>query len=133
MNVPSPHAAVLIRSDGCCEAMVKLPSTWTRCGRRGVEVHHRITRARGGELLDGADETYHLIALCPAHHKDAHENRDDYGMIIDGYVHHENGQLIYQGSDPYLKAKYEARSSSAGGEGGGLVPLEVQRVSSASG
>ncbi len=81
---------------------------WTRCGKRGVESHHRLTRARGGTILDKAGETYHLIDLCPKHHRMADgEMAYRNGLLIDGYVTTgPDGTPVYSGSDPYLKAKY---------------------------
>lgn len=91
-----------------CEAMVAVAFTWTRCGKTPVERHHRLTRARGGAILDAAGETYHLIDLCPAHHRWSDGARAyETGLLIDGYVTSSpDGEPIYDGSDPYLLAKY---------------------------
>lgn len=62
-----------------------------------------LTRARGGLLLDEAGETAHLIALCRRHHNVAHSPEGyEAGLMIDGYVMHEDGKLVYDGSDPRL-------------------------------
>lgn len=103
-----------------CEAMVQVRGgAWTRCGKRPVERHHRLTRARGGAVLDAAGETYHLIDLCPRHHRmsdgrDAYEN----GLLLDGYVTTgPDGEPVYHGSDPYLSDRYPRRA----------LPLRVLR------
>lgn len=108
MSLPfSSHELVVARSGGHCEAMIALPRTWTRCGRYGIEVHHALTRARGGVLLDELGETQHLIALCRAHHKYAHEEgHSPSGLMIDGSVYRDGARLIYVGPDPYLSATY---------------------------
>lgn len=88
--------------------MVRAGRTWTRCGRSPVEKHHRLTRARGGSILDAVGETYHLIDLCPKHHRfsdgaQAYET----GLLIDGYVTTgANGRPLYIGSDEYLSRVY---------------------------
>lgn len=98
---------VLQRSNGQCEAMVAVHTTWARCGIRPVEVHHCITRARGGRVLDEVGETYHLLALCPTHHRMA-DGQEAYesGLLLDGYVLRENDRVVYYGSDDYLLARY---------------------------
>ena len=104
------------RSGGQCEAMVEVTvddvlgdthATWTRCGRSPVEVHHRLTRARGGHLLDKSGETYHLLALCPTHHRAA-DGQLAYagGLLLAGSVQHYRGVIYYEGPDPYLQDKY---------------------------
>lgn len=73
-----------------------------------MENHHRLTRARGGLILDKAGETYHLIDLCHIHHKAAHSpGGHETGLLLDGYVTTtERGDPLYLGSDPYLSSKY---------------------------
>lgn len=97
------------RANGKCEAMVKLKNNvWTRCWQGPVEVHHMLTRARGGAILDKAGETYHLIALCPACHR-ASDGGEAYAgeLLIDGYVTtNQYGNPVYHGSDNYLRGKY---------------------------
>jgi hypothetical protein len=81
---------------------------WTRCGvRNGVEVHHALTRGRGGRILDEEGECYHLIVLCQAHHRGA-DGEDAYegDLLIDGYMTRERGRAVYHGTDPYLSEKY---------------------------
>ena len=92
-----------------CEAMEELPNgRYTRCGRRPTEDHHKLTRARGGLILDDAGETYHHIQLCPWHHKIAHDYGSAFenGLLIDGYVTTRNGKPFYVGSDEYLTRRY---------------------------
>ena len=94
-----------------CEAMIPVPRTktrWTRCGRRPTELHHRLTRARGGTILDKAGETYHLINLCHEHHMMAHDQGSAFenGLLLDGSVVSGPEGPIYTGTDPYLSAKY---------------------------
>lgn len=104
----TPREQVLARSNSMCEAMVLVrPFTWTRCGQTPVEIHHVLTRGRGGRILDEVGETYHLMALCHYHHRAA-DGEDAYAgdLLIDGYVTRENGRVVYHGSDPVLKEKY---------------------------
>lgn len=100
--------AIVTRSDGQCESMVMVNGVWTRCWRRPVEIHHLITRARGGQILDEANETYHLIALCPDCHRSSDGGLAYAGnLLIDGYVTTgPDGKPRYHGSDPYLSKKY---------------------------
>lgn len=80
---------------------------WTRCGKRDVEVHHALTRARGGAILDSIGESYHLMVLCQEHHRGADGGEAyDGALLIDGYVVTEDGVPVYYGSDTYLKEKY---------------------------
>lgn len=100
---------VLMRSGGRCEAMILLPSgVYTRCWKEPVEVHHMLTRARGGRVLDEIGETYHLICLCNSCHRNADGGQAyEDGMLIDGYVmSHPDGSIEYVGTDEYLKEKY---------------------------
>ena len=102
-----------------CEAMVRVKTrsrhpgvrdtyVWARCGRTPVEIHHRLTRARGGLILDEVGETYHLIALCRKCHSLAHtqEYSTNGGLMIDGYVNTIKGRPNYSGPDEYLRRKY---------------------------
>ena len=109
MTTAAQRKEVNYRSGGMCEGMVLAGSVWTRCWKKPVEVHHLLTRARGGEILDYHGETYHLIALCKEHHMDADGGDAYYGqLLIDGYVvwDQRRGRPIYQGSDPYLREHY---------------------------
>jgi hypothetical protein len=95
------------RSGGRCEAFIQVGQTWTRCWKGPVEIHHALTKARGGRVLDAIGETYHLIALCPRCHR-ASDGGDAYvrGLLIDGYVTTTPQGPVYQGSDAFLKHKY---------------------------
>lgn len=99
---------VIRRCDGCCEAEVEVNGTWTRCFRKGVEVHHMLTRARGGDLLDRTGEDYHLAGLCPQHHRAAHSAGGREALLIDGSVVLDSatGRIIYIGPDEYLAKLY---------------------------
>lgn len=99
-----------------CEAMIRVPHTktrWMRCGKRPTETHHRLTRARGGLLLDKAGETYHLMNLCHKHHMAAHDTGQaiENGLLLDGYVTTGQDGPEYQGSDPYLTSRYPVRGA----------------------
>jgi hypothetical protein len=97
---------VIARSGGRCEAMIKLPRTWTRCGRTPVEDHHVLTRARGGDLLDEQGEIYHHLALCPRHHRMVDQMGFKSGLLIQGSVYRDGARIVYVGPDPFLTAKY---------------------------
>lgn len=99
---------VIDRSYGMCEAMVGLDNgVWTRCFKGPVEVHHRLTRARGGAILDQLGEIHHLIALCPTHHRMA-DGAQAYnmGLLLDGYMVRDGSAVYYEGSDSYLTARF---------------------------
>ena len=98
--------AVIERSGGRCEVMIRLPRTWTRCGRAPVEDHHALTRARGGDLLDTVGETYHHIACCPRHHRMVDDAGPESGLMIQGYAWLDGGRIVYEGPDEYLSAAY---------------------------
>ena len=78
------------------------------CGKTGAELHHKLTRARGGLILDAVGESYHQIYLCREHHGVAHDQGGAFakGLLIDGYVTTEHGRPRYVGSDEYLLSKY---------------------------
>lgn len=112
MITPKARREIYLRSDEQCEAMVLAGNTgiYTRCWGRPVEIHHLLTRARGGNILDQHGETYHLIALCPEHHRMS-DGGDAYagGLLIDGYVSTDNrGRPVYHGSDVELSERYPA-------------------------
>lgn len=82
---------------------------YAMCGVLPADLHHRITRARGGKILDNAGETYHLMRLCRKHHKVAHdEPAMDSGLLLPGSVTTcpTCKRPKYIGSDPYLTEKY---------------------------
>lgn len=94
-----------------CEAMVMVGRTWTRCGRTPTEVHHRLTRARGGLILDIYGEKYHLMNLCRRHHNVAHDQPAlETGLLLDGYITTCDGcgKPSYEGNDVYLTGRYGA-------------------------
>lgn len=108
--------------------MVRLRSgRYTRCGRRPTQLHHRLTRARGGLILDAAGESYHLMHLCVGHHKAAHDEGTALanGLLLDGYVTTgAHGLPLYRGSDPYLLARWGTEVGVPGvqdDEGGALA------------
>lgn len=93
-----------------CEALVLLESgRYTVCGRTPVEGHHRLTRARGGAILDAFGEDYHMMDLCPKHHRmaDGGDARAS-GLVLDGYVTTCSicQMPSYVGPDPYLNDVY---------------------------
>ena len=97
-----PREEALERASYQCEAMVMTAfQRWTRCGKSPVEVHHALTRARGGTILDKAGESYHLICLCKEHHRGA-DGEDAYEgeLLIAGYMTTEKGRPVYQARDP---------------------------------
>lgn len=117
-----------------CEAMIVVQrenywgkkTVYTPCGQGPAESHHRLTRARGGTILDKAGETYHLMYLCRKHHQMA-EGGDALagGLLLDGEVTTCTQCLKpkYVGSDQYLDRHYgravhlQCVSSSMGGAG----------------
>lgn len=94
--------------DSRCEAMVMVGRTWTRCGRTPTDVHHRLTRARGGVILDNFGETYHLMDLCRSHHSIAHDYPAlESGLLLGGsVVTCQCGIPSYEGPDVYLSGRY---------------------------
>jgi hypothetical protein len=108
---------VYYRSHGRCEALIRVMASrtevWTRCYDMPVEVHHALTRGRGGDVLDRVGEVYHLIALCGNHHRLAHKEPDIAyrgGALIQGAVtwDHIRQVPVYTGPDEYLREKYPA-------------------------
>ena len=99
-----------------CEALVSTQTKGKRyyrvmfvpCGRENAELHHKLTRARGGLILDAVGESYHHIWLCREHHGVAHDQGGAFarGLLIDGYVTTEHGRPHYVGSDEYLSSTY---------------------------
>jgi hypothetical protein len=96
-----------------CEAMVEIvgrtKTNYIPCGVEGADLHHKITRARGGKILDAAGEKYHLLYLCREHHNIAHDTDTAYerGLLIHGYViTGVDGRPLYTGPDAYLTEHY---------------------------
>ncbi len=100
-----------------CEALVSQQSgghpyykvVFVPCGAENAELHHKLTRARGGVLLDVAGETYHQIYLCREHHNMAHDEGNAFGrglLIAGSVITHPDGRPVYTGPDEYLTEKY---------------------------
>lgn len=98
------------RSKNRCEAKFQ----GYRCRTAWTVIHHRITRARGGRILDAYDEVAHLACLCDLHHRLCHDTGeglawfDDEPLILSGYVTTGfHGGPVISGSDhPTLSVKY---------------------------
>jgi hypothetical protein len=98
-----------------CEAMVPFMSPsrgeqYMACGVEPADLHHKITRSRGGLILDDAGETYHHMYLCREHHRRAHDEGKGYqnGLLLRGFVTTVNGKPAYIGPDDYLAKAYPA-------------------------
>lgn len=108
MNV---HDRVVARAQAHCEVMAPVRDRHTRCGLPTTEVHHRLTRSRGGNALDAVGETYHLICICRSHHNWVHQNigqATQTGLYLLGQAWLAgDGQAVYRGPDPYLSSLYE--------------------------
>src|SRR5262245_40845167 len=91
-----------------CEALVATNGRYVPCGAPDAQLHHKLTRARGGLILDKAGETYHHLYLCGEHHRVAHDKPAfDNGLLIRGFVKTGyRGEVIYSGPDEYLTEKY---------------------------
>lgn len=100
-----------------CEAMVAQQKKgrkyyevmFVACGKDGADLHHKVTRARGGLILDKAGETYHQMYLCREHHDLAHDTDTAFhnGLLIHGYViTGVDGRPMYTGPDEYLTERY---------------------------
>lgn len=105
-----PRSDIKNRSRGRCEAHVEVDDEeFQRCVNEAQEIHHRLTRSRGGKNLDQVGETYHLIHLCvDCHHHIVGASSYDDGMLIDGYVEWDSlrERPVYYGSDRYLLSQY---------------------------
>ena|SRR5436190_12799553 len=92
-----------------CEALVMYShGKYVPCGLEDAQLHHKLTRARGGLILDRAGETYHQMWLCAEHHGIAHDQPAfDNGLLLRGSVRTNHlGQPVYTGPDEYLKEHY---------------------------
>lgn len=92
-----------------CEAMLLRRGRYVPCGIEPADLHHKLTRARGGLLLDAVGETHHVMRLCREHHDYAHSDERAYdgGLLIRGsVVSGTNGRPVYVGPDPYLLEHY---------------------------
>src|SRR5262245_20145173 len=92
-----------------CEALVMIHDRYWPCGKEDAQLHHKLTRARGGLILDRAGETYHQMWLCVEHHAVAHDAPAfDNGLLLRGFVKTgPRGEPIYSGPDEYLSEKYQ--------------------------
>jgi hypothetical protein len=107
-----------------CEAMILVKGfnregregMYVMCGREPADLHHKLTRARGGLILDEAGEDYHLMRLCREHHDMAHDEGTAYdaGLLLRGYVNTDPvfGWPVYTGPDEYLQKKYGQQVST---------------------
>jgi len=86
------------------------------CGRVDAELHHKVTRARGGLILDQSGETYHHMYLCRHHHNVAHDAPAfENGLLIRGTViTGADGRPLYSGPDEYLTEHYGRRDAIRG-------------------
>ena len=92
------------RSGGWCEWCNE---RGMRCNRRASDIHHMLTKARGGANLDDLGETYHLLHMCREHHMQSDgQEAYDRGLLIDGHVISKNDKTIYVGTDAYLTERY---------------------------
>lgn len=101
-----------------CEAMVSVNTgrpqlQFVVCGVEPADLHHKLTRARGGLILDIAGEKYHQLYLCREHHALAHDEGSAYerGLLLRGSVvtHPKDGRPLYTGPDEYLTERYGPR------------------------
>lgn len=105
---PQLRQRIYQRSGGRCEVYIEAGRLRGRCARMGAEIHHMLTKARGGRILDAAGETIHLIHLCRQHHRWADGSQAyEAGLLIQGYVHTgPDGRPRYAGPDPDLRRLY---------------------------
>lgn len=89
--------------------MIRLSRCWTRCGKSPVEVHHAVTRSRGGSGLDAVGSTEHLIALCRYHHSMVDNYGFPSGLIKQGFA----VRGVYYGPDENMKEHNAFRRSNA--------------------
>lgn len=114
------HDLVVARADAHCEVMAPVRGLHTRCGLPTTEVHHKLTRSRGGDVLDTVAETYHLICICRSHHHWVHTHpglATQTGLYLLGQAWLEIGQVVYRGPDEFLTRRYGSEVRSAGGAG----------------
>jgi hypothetical protein len=87
--------------------------------RPGEEIHHLLTRGRGGGALDAVGETYHLAHLCRIHHRSA-DGALAYsaGLLIDGFCIYDRilARPVYRGSDEWLTEHYGPEQVDQGHE-----------------
>lgn len=84
--------AVLRRSKGICERCTKRP---------GTDLHHRVTRARGGP-----DDAFNLVHLCSeCHHVWAHGHNEWPWLVRGSFI-----RGVYVGPDESYQLQYPART-----------------------
>lgn len=102
---------IIKRSRGMCEMMIDYGTGLGahRCANMASDIHHMLTKARGGAALDRVLETYHLLHLCRACHQ-ASDGAEAYegGFLIEGSAIWDSifQRPVYTGSDPYLRRTY---------------------------
>jgi hypothetical protein len=94
------------RSGGRCEGFWMPPRSiaWARCTKPARHVHHKVTKGRGGALLDPWT-IYHLAHLCPECHVLAHGPAGfTLGLMLPGSVitNKITDRPVYTGLDGYL-------------------------------
>jgi hypothetical protein len=102
------EALVLVKRGSPKARRWEINGMYVPCGAENAELHHKLTRARGGLILDKAGETYHQMWLCREHHAVAHDAPAfDNGLLIRGFVTTgPTGLPIYKGPDEYLNERY---------------------------
>lgn len=104
---------IIKRSAGICEMMIDYGNGLGahRCGNPASEIHHMLTKARGGVALDKAYETYHLLHLCgPCHRASDGAEAYEGGFLIEGSAVWDSlsQRPVYTGPDEYLTKEYGA-------------------------
>ena len=103
---------IIKRSHGLCEMMIDYGTGLGahRCSNIASDVHHMLTKARGGASLDRVQETYHLLHLCRPCHQ-ASDGAEAYqgGFLIEGSVIWDSihAKPRYTGPDEYLSGAYK--------------------------
>lgn len=104
---------VIKRSRGMCEMMIDhgVGLGAHRCNNMASDIHHMLTKARGGRALDRVEETYHLLHLCRECHT-ASDGAEAYqgGFLIEGSASWDSlhDKPVYTGPDEYLTKTYGA-------------------------
>lgn len=112
---PALRRKIYARSKGRCEIYVEHGKFRGRCTRPAMEIHHMLTKARGGRVLDKMGETIHLIHLCWEHHRVADGYKAyEAGLLIEGSVVTDKltGRAVYSGPDPDLRRLYPGGSDA---------------------
>lgn len=108
---------VIKRSRGMCEMMIDYGTGLGahRCTNPASDIHHMLTKARGGEALDRVQETYHLLHLCrPCHLASDGASAYEGGFLIEGSAIWDSmmQKPIYSGPDTYLTKAYGSPARS---------------------